>query len=134
MGATSVLYVKGCSENEASVVYHLLITNKKKNLPFFFFFFFFFINKPYPISTLPEHLHSTILRTPKLPENTQNQRKLVSFPLMLVTLLANHPLPLLTPSLGVSPSPTRSSHSKFWRPRSRLCSCAALYFVRSLCP
>ena len=35
----------------------------------------------YPISTLPEHLHSTILCTPKLPENTQNQRKLVSFPL-----------------------------------------------------
>ena len=24
----------------------------------------------YSISTLPEHLHSTILRTPKLPENT----------------------------------------------------------------
>ena len=35
----------------------------------------------YPISTLPEHLHSTILRMPKLPENTPIQRKLVSFPL-----------------------------------------------------
>ena len=34
----------------------------------------------YLISTLPEHLYSTILRTPKLPENTPNQRKLVSIP------------------------------------------------------
>ena len=34
----------------------------------------------YPIGTLPEHLHSIILRMPKLPENTQIQRKLVSFP------------------------------------------------------
>ena len=38
------------------------------------------LNSLYPISTLPEHLHSTILRTPKLPENTPNQRKLVSIP------------------------------------------------------
>ena len=89
----------------------------------------------YPISTLPEHLHSTILRTPKLPENTHKPKETRFLPsLTFVTLLANHPLPLLTPSLGVSPSPTLSSHSKFWRPRSRLCSCAALYFVRSPCP
>ena len=88
-----------------------------------------------PISTLPENLHSTILRTPKLPENIHKPKEKRFLPsLTLVTLLANHPLPLLTPSLGVSPSPTLSSHSKFWRRRSRLCSCAALYFVRSPCP
>ena len=46
----------------------------------------------YPISTLPEHLHSTILRTPKLPENTHNPKE-TSFhpPSTLVPLLANYP-------------------------------------------
>ena len=79
----------------------------------------FSFNFLYPISTLPEHLHSTILRTPKLPENTHKPKETRFLPsLTLVTLLANH---LLTSSLGVSPSHTLSSHSKFWRPRSRLC-------------
>ena len=32
-------------------------------------------NSLYPISTLPEHLHSTILRTPKLPENTHTPKE-----------------------------------------------------------
>ena len=89
----------------------------------------------YPIGTLPEHLHSTITSYTKTTRKHTNPKETRFLPsLTLVTLLANHPLPLLTPSLGASPSPTQSSHSKFWRHRSRLCSCAALYFVRSLCP
>ena len=59
------------------------------------------VNSRYPISTLPEHLHSTILRTPKLPENTHKPKETRFLPsLMLVPLLANHPLPLLTPFTG----------------------------------
>ena len=59
----------------------------------------------YPISTLPEHLHSTILRTPKLPENTHKPME-TSFhpPLTLVSLLANYPHSHYSPpSLGVPP-------------------------------
>ena len=62
----------------------------------------------YPISTLPEHLHSTILRTPKLPENTHKPME-TSFhpPLTLVPLLANYPHSHYSPpSLGVPPSHT----------------------------
>ena len=84
----------------------------------------------YPISTLPEHLHSTILRMPKLPENIHKPKEKRFLPsLTLVTLLAHYPLPLLTPSLGVSPSPTLSSHSMFWRllDRSLLCVFACRY-------
>ena len=89
----------------------------------------------YPIGTLPERLHSTITSYAKTTWKHTNPKETRFLPsLTLVTLLANHPLPLLTPSLGASPLPTRSSHSKFWRYRSRLCSCAALYFVCSLYP
>ena len=82
----------------------------------------------YPISTLPEHLHSTILRTPKLPENTHKPVE-TSFhaPLTLVPLLANYPHSHYSPpSLGSHQHTPLSSHSKFWRHRSQLCSWAAL--------
>ena len=63
-------------------------------------------NLVYPISTLPEHLHSTILRTPKLPENTHNPKE-TSFhpPSTLVPLLANYPHSHYSPPhLGVPPT------------------------------
>ena len=44
----------------------------------------------YPISTLPEHLHSTSL---SYAETTLNSRKLVSFPLIAHYLSAGPPLP-----------------------------------------
>ena len=58
----------------------------------------------YPINTLPEHLRSTILRTPKLPENTHNPKE-TSFhpPSTLVPLLANYPH---SHYLGVPPTHT----------------------------
>ena len=45
---------------------------------------------PYPISTLPEHLHSTSL---SYAETTLNSRKLVSFPLIAHYLSAGPPPP-----------------------------------------
>ena len=64
--------------------------------------------RSYPISTLPEHLHSTILRTPKLPENTHKPMETSFHPLLtLVPLLANYPHSHYSPpSLGVPPSHT----------------------------
>ena len=59
----------------------------------------------YPIGTLPEQLHSTILRTPKLPENTHKPME-TNFhpPLTLVSLLATYPHSHYSPpSLGVPP-------------------------------
>ena len=59
----------------------------------------------YSISTLPEHLHSTILCMPKLPENTHTPME-TSFhpPLTLIPLLANYPHSHHSPpSLGVPP-------------------------------
>ena len=53
-----------------------------------------------PISMLPEHLHSTLLSQPKLPENTRNKRKL--FPSLFIAhyLLAGPPLPHTPPFTG----------------------------------
>ena len=52
-------------------------------------------------------------RTPKLPvKHTNNPKKFVSIPLTLVPSLANYPLPLSPPSLGVSPSHTLTCHSR----------------------
>ena len=52
---------------------------------------------PYPISTLPEHLHSTSL---SYAETTLNSRKLVSFPLIAHYLSAGPPLPPTPPFTG----------------------------------
>ena len=51
----------------------------------------------YPISTLPEHLHSTSL---SYAETTLNSRKLVSFPLIAHYLSAGPPLPPTPPFTG----------------------------------
>ena len=54
-------------------------------------------NISYPISTLPEHLHSTSL---SYAETTLNSRKLVSFPLIAHYLSAGPPLPPTPPFTG----------------------------------
>ena len=59
----------------------------------------------YPISTLPEHLHSTSL---SYAETTLNSRKLVSFPLIAHYLSAGPPHP---PSPGDPATPTLTHHS-----------------------
>ena len=54
---------------------------------------------PYPISTLPEHLHSTFPSHAKLPENTLTEKKNIPFPsLTLITCLTGPPVtpPLFT--------------------------------------
>ena len=80
----------------------------------------------YPLSTLPEHIHSTIFCTPKLPvKHTHNPKKIVSIPLTLVPSLANYHSLYSPPSLGVSPSLTQTCHSSFWR-RSEWSLCGAL--------
>ena len=54
-------------------------------------------NPGYPISTLPEHLHSTSL---SYAETTLNSKKLVSFPLIAHYLSAGPPLPPTPPFTG----------------------------------
>ena len=50
-------------------------------------------NIKYPISTLPEHLHSTFPSHAKLPENTLTEKKNIPFPsLMLITCLTGPPV------------------------------------------
>ena len=44
-------------------------------------FHYIFIALHYPISTLPEHLHSTFPSHAKLPENTLTKKKTFLFPL-----------------------------------------------------
>ena len=51
----------------------------------------------YPISTLPEHLHSISL---SYAETTLNSRKLISFPLIAHYLSAGPPLPQTPPFTG----------------------------------
>ena len=47
----------------------------------------------YPISTLPEHLHSTFPSYAKLPENTLTEKKNIPFPsLTLITCLTGPPV------------------------------------------
>ena len=47
----------------------------------------------YPISTLPEHLHSTFPSHAKLPENTLTEKKNIPFPsLTLITCLTGPPV------------------------------------------
>ena len=71
----------------------------------------------YPISTLPEHLHSTSL---SYAETTLNSRKLVSFPLIAHYLSAGPPLPSHPPSPGDPATPTLNHHSLLQRPGSRM--------------
>ena len=51
------------------------------------------LNPSYPISTLPEHLHSTFPSYAKLPENTLTEKKNIPFPsLTLITCLTGPPV------------------------------------------
>ena len=51
------------------------------------------LNPLYPISTLPEHLHSTFPSHAKLPENTLTEKKNIPFPsLTLITCLTGPPV------------------------------------------
>ena len=59
--------------------------------------FIFTLKQQYPISTLPEHLHSTSL---SYAETTLNSRKLVSFPLIAHYLSAGPPLSPTPPFTG----------------------------------
>ena len=72
----------------------------------------------YPISTLPEHLHSISL---SYAETTLNSRKLISFPLIAHYLSAGPPLAPHPPSPGDPATPTLTHHSLVQRPRSRTC-------------
>ena len=50
------------------------------------------LKSAYPISTLPEHLHSTFPSYAKLPENTLTEKKNIPFPsLTLITCLTGPP-------------------------------------------
>ena len=52
-----------------------------------------FLHCLYPISTLPEHLHSTFPSHAKLPENTLTEKKNIPFPsLTLITCLTGPPV------------------------------------------
>ena len=52
-----------------------------------------FLKLFYPISTLPEHLHSTFPSHAKLPENTLTEKKNIPFPsLTLITCLTSPPV------------------------------------------
>ena len=94
----------------------------------------------YPISTLPEHIHSTILlyRQNYLKTHTQTMEMSFHPPLTLVSLLANYPhshyLPLHWGSHLHTPL---YSHSIFWRHRSnvsRAVSCTFVLFAFVLVP
>ena len=54
---------------------------------------YFIMKITYPISTLPEHLHSTFPSHAKLPENTLTEKKNIPFPsLTLITCLTGPPV------------------------------------------
>ena len=54
---------------------------------------YFILKITYPISTLPEHLHSTFPSHAKLPENTLTEKKNIPFPsLTLITCLTGPPV------------------------------------------
>ena len=80
----------------------LLITNMFINVVLFYVFLMCSggggcVELSYPMSTLPEHLHSTSL---SYAETTLNSRKLVSFPLIAHYLSAGPPLPPTPPFTG----------------------------------
>ena len=80
------------------------------------------ITPPYPISTLPEHLHSTSLSHTKTTLKHTKQKETLSFPLYRSLPVSRSPTPIHSPSLGDPATPTHTSHSLFWRLRSRCAS------------
>ena len=78
----------------------------------------FYFKLLYPISTLPEHLHSTSL---SYAETTLNSRKPISFPLIAHYLFDQSPSNPHPPSLGDPDTPSYIRHSHFQRPASHTC-------------
>ena len=86
----------------------------------------------YPISTLPEHIHSTILSYLQNYLKTHTQTMETSFhpPLMLVSLLANYPHShYLPPHWGSHLHTPLYSHSIFWRHGSNVSCAVSCTFV-----
>ena len=70
------------------------------------------IKKAYPISTLPEHLHSTFPSHAKLPENTLTEKKNIPFPsLTLITCLTGPPVTPPPLHWETQPHPLIHNHS-----------------------
>ena len=66
----------------------------------------------YPISTLPEHLHSTFPSHAKLPENTLTEKKNIPFPsLTLITCLTGPPVTPPPLHWETQPHPLIHNHS-----------------------
>ena len=66
----------------------------------------------YPISTLPEHLHSTFPSYAKLPENTLTEKKNIPFPsLTLITCLTGPPVTPPPLHWETQPHPLIHNHS-----------------------
>ena len=66
----------------------------------------------YPISTLPEHLHSTFPSHAKLPENTLTEKKNIPFPsLTLITCLTGPPVTPPPLRWETQPHPLIHNHS-----------------------
>ena len=90
---------------------------------------------PYPLSTLPEHIHSTYFSYAKVTCNTHTQPKEFGFhPSYARSLVSLITTPLLTPfhweSRLHTPKPVISS---FWHRTEKTSRCVALLtFVRSL--
>ena len=95
-----------------------------------FIYFHAILKFSYPLSTLPEHIYSTILSYAKITckTHTHNPKKLVSIPLTLVTSLANYHSLYSPPSLGVLSSLTQACHSSFWRLTEWYSMCRPPYF------
>ena len=90
------------------------------------------VKNRYPISTLPEHIHSTILSYRQNYLKTYTQTMETSFhpPLTLVSLLANYPHShYLPPHWGSHLHTPLYSHSIFWRHESNVSCAASCTFV-----
>ena len=90
------------------------------------------LSHTYPISALPEHIHSTILsyRQNYLKTHTQTMETSFHPPLTLVSLLANYPHShYLPPHWGSHLHTPLDSHSIFWRHGSNISCAASCTFV-----
>ena len=89
-------------------------------------------NTLYPLSTLPEHIHSTILSYCQNYLKTHTQTMETDFhpPLTLVSLLANYPHShYLPPHWGTHLHTHLYSHSIFWRHGSIISRAVSCTFV-----
>ena len=122
----------GCSLRSSSAFFHLLWLRLIVSVlpPRFCAYCSFGCPFLYPLSTLPEHIHSTILSYAKITckTHTHNPKKMVSIPLTLVPSLANYHSLYSPPSLGVPTSLTQACHSSFWRHTEWYSVCRPPYF------